>query len=60
MEATAALGLPRATALRRVVLPQALRVALPPLTSEYLGIFKNSTLAVAVGYQDFMAISATC
>jgi len=58
-EATAALGLPRATALRRVVLPQALRVALPPLTSEYLGIFKNSTLAVAVGYQDFMAISTT-
>jgi general L-amino acid transport system permease protein len=58
-EATAALGLPRATTLRRVVLPQALRVALPPLTSEYLGVFKNSTLAVAVGYQDFMAISTT-
>jgi len=58
-EATAALGLPPATTLRRVVLPQALRVAMPPLTSEYLGIFKNSTLAVAVGYQDFMAISTT-
>ena len=58
-EAAAALGLPRATMLRRVVLPQALRVAMPPLTSEYLGIFKNSTLAVAVGYQDFMAISTT-
>jgi general L-amino acid transport system permease protein len=58
-EATAALGLSRATTLRRVVLPQALRVALPPLTSEYLGIFKNSTLAVAVGYQDFMAIGNT-
>jgi general L-amino acid transport system permease protein len=59
VEATAALGLLRATTLRRVVLPQALRVAMPPLTSEYLGIFKNSTLAVAVGYQDFMAISTT-
>ncbi len=42
-----------------MVLPQALRVALPPLTSEYLGIFKNSTLAVAIGYQDFMAVSTT-
>jgi general L-amino acid transport system permease protein len=58
-EASAALGLSRVTVLRRVVLPQALRVALPPLTSEYLGIFKNSTLAVAIGYQDFMAISNT-
>jgi general L-amino acid transport system permease protein len=58
-EASSALGLSRGTALRRVVLPQALRVALPPLTSEYLGIFKNSTLAVAIGYQDFMAISNT-
>lgn len=58
-EAMSALGLPRRTALGRVVLPQALRVALPPLTSEYLGIFKNSTLAVAVGFQDFMAISNT-
>jgi general L-amino acid transport system permease protein len=58
-EASSALGLSRGTVLRRVVLPQALRVALPPLTSEYLGIFKNSTLAVAIGYQDFMAISNT-
>jgi general L-amino acid transport system permease protein len=58
-EASAALGLSRTTVLRRVVFPQALRVALPPLTSEYLGIFKNSTLAVAIGYQDFMAISNT-
>jgi general L-amino acid transport system permease protein len=58
-EATAALGLARGAALRKVVLPQALRVAIPPVTSEYMGIFKNSTLAVAVGYQDFMAISNT-
>lgn len=56
-EAGAALGLSPATLLRRVVLPQALRVALPPTSSEYMGIFKNSTLAVAVGYQDFMAVS---
>ena len=58
-EATAALGLSRTTTLWRVVFPQALRVAVPPLTSEYVGIFKNSTLAVAIGYQDFMAISTT-
>jgi len=56
-EAGAALGLSQPTLLRRVVLPQALRVALPPTSSEYMGIFKNSTLAVAVGYQDFMAVS---
>jgi general L-amino acid transport system permease protein len=58
-EATSALGLSRSTTLWRVVFPQALRVAAPPLTSEYVGIFKNSTLAVAIGYQDFMAISTT-
>jgi general L-amino acid transport system permease protein len=58
-DATAALGLTRRTTLWRVVFPQALRVAVPPLTSEYLGIFKNSTLAVAIGYQDFMAVSTT-
>ena len=58
-EATSALGLSHATTLWRVVFPQALRIAVPPLTSEYVGIFKNSTLAVAIGYQDFMAISNT-
>lgn len=58
-EATSALGLSRATTFWRVVFPQALRLAVPPLTSEYVGIFKNSTLAVAIGYQDFMAISTT-
>jgi general L-amino acid transport system permease protein len=58
-EATSALGLSRTTTYWRVVFPQALRVAVPPLTSEYVGIFKNSTLAVAIGYQDFMAISTT-
>jgi general L-amino acid transport system permease protein len=58
-EATSALGLSRSTTLLHVIAPQALRVGLPPLSSEYMGIFKNSTLAVAVGYQDFMAISNT-
>lgn len=58
-EAGAALGLSRATMLRRVVAPQALRVGLPPLASEYMGVFKNSTLAVVVGYQDFMAVGET-
>jgi general L-amino acid transport system permease protein len=58
-EAAAALDLSRSTTLRRVVFPQAFRVGAPSITSEYLGIFKNSTLAVAVGYQDFMAVSNT-
>ena len=58
-EASAALGVPRGIVLRGVILPQAFRVGVPSLTSEYLGIFKNSTLAVAIGYQDFMAVSET-
>lgn len=59
LEAASALGLTRAATLRRVLAPQALRVGLPPLASEYIGIFKNSTLAVAIGYQDFMAVGET-
>ncbi len=58
-EACAALGLGRRTVLARVVAPQAFRVGIPALSSEYMGIFKNSTLAVAVGYQDFMAVGET-
>jgi general L-amino acid transport system permease protein len=58
-EACSALGLSPATTLGRVIAPQALRVGIPPLASEYMGIFKNSTLAVAVGYQDFMAVGDT-
>jgi general L-amino acid transport system permease protein len=58
-EACTALGLSGPTTLGRVVAPQALRVGIPPLASEYMGIFKNSTLAVAVGYQDFMAVGET-
>jgi general L-amino acid transport system permease protein len=55
-EAASALGLRMAPTLRLVVLPQALRIIVPPLTSEYLGIIKNSSLAVAVGYPDLVAI----
>ncbi len=55
-EASEALGLSRGVMLRSVIAPQALRVGTPALSSEYLGVFKNSTLAIAVGYQDFMAV----
>ncbi|HTJ59036.1 MAG TPA: amino acid ABC transporter permease [Devosiaceae bacterium] len=55
-EAARALGLRHGTTLRLVILPQALRVIVPPLTSEYLNIIKNSSLAVAVGYADLVAV----
>lgn len=57
-EASAALGLHRGLALRLVILPQALRVIIPPLTSQYLNLIKNSSLAVAVGYPDLVAVFA--
>jgi general L-amino acid transport system permease protein len=58
-EASSALGLRRGLALRRVVLPQALRVIIPPMTSQYLNLTKNSSLAVAIGYQDIVSIANT-
>ena len=58
-EAAYALGLRRGQALRRVVLPQALRLIVPPLTSQYLNAIKNSSLAVAIGYPDFVSIVNT-
>jgi general L-amino acid transport system permease protein len=58
-EAAAALGLSRGQELRLVQLPQALRVIIPPLTSQYLNLTKNSSLAVAVGYPDLVSIAAT-
>ena len=58
-EAAASLGLTRWQALRLVQLPQALRVIIPPLTSQYLNLTKNSSLAVAVGYPDVLSIAAT-
>ncbi len=58
-EAAGALGLRSGTVLRQVVLPQALRVIIPPMTSQYLNLTKNSSLAVAIGYQDVFSIANT-
>jgi len=58
-EAGGALGLSRGVVLRRVVLPQALRVIVPPMTSQYLNLAKNSSLAIYIGYQDVMSIANT-
>jgi general L-amino acid transport system permease protein len=58
-EAAASLGLSRGQELRLVLLPQALRVIIPPVTSQYLNLTKNSSLAVAVGYPDLVSISST-
>lgn len=58
-EAARALGLPTGLILGRIVLPQALRVIVPPLTSQYLNLTKNSSLAVAIGYQDIVSIANT-
>jgi general L-amino acid transport system permease protein len=58
-EAAQALGLHRGKVLRMVVLPQSLRVIIPPMTSEYLSLTKNSSLAVAIGYQDIVSIANT-
>jgi general L-amino acid transport system permease protein len=57
-EAAMALGLRRGAMLRFVVVPQALRVIIPPLTNQYLNLTKNSTLATAVGYPDLVAVFA--
>jgi general L-amino acid transport system permease protein len=55
-EAARSLGLSEGQTLRLVVLPQALRVIVPPLASQYLNLTKNSSLAVIVGYQDLLAL----
>src|SRR6478736_5541234 len=57
-EAASARGLRRGMTLRLIVLPQALRVIIPPLTNQYLNLTKNSSLAVAVGYPDLFAVFA--
>lgn len=59
VEASYALGLNRFQTLRLIVFPQALRVIVPPLTSQYLNLIKNSSLAIAVGYPDVFYISNT-
>lgn len=58
-EAAAALGLRRNLALRLVVVPQAFRVIIPPLTSQYLNLTKNSSLGLAIGYPEVVAIGNT-
>jgi len=58
IEAAQALGLRSGATLRLVVLPQAMRVIVPPLTSQYLNLIKNSSLAVAIGYPDLVQIFA--
>ena len=58
-EAAAALGIRPGLTTRLVVLPQALRIIIPPLTSQYLNLTKNSSLAVAVGYADLVAVGGT-
>jgi len=58
MEAGASLGLQRGATLRLIVVPQALRVILPPLTNQYLNLTKNSSLAVAIGYPDLFSVFA--
>jgi len=55
-EAAAALGLRPGRTLRLVVVPQAMRVIVPPLTSQYLNLIKNSTLGVAIGYPDLVQV----
>jgi general L-amino acid transport system permease protein len=58
MEAGSSLGLARGATLRLIVVPQAMRVILPPLTNQYLNLTKNSSLAVAIGYPDLVSVFA--
>jgi general L-amino acid transport system permease protein len=59
VEAAKSLGLKPGQVLRLVILPQALRVIIPPLTSQMLNLTKNSTLAVAIGFPDFVSVANT-
>lgn len=58
-EASRALGLTNSQALRLVILPQSLRVIIPPITSQILNLIKNSSLAVGIGYPDFVSVANT-
>jgi len=58
-EAASALGLSQGQSMRLVMLPQALRVIIPPMTNQYLNLTKNSSLAVAIGYPDVVSIANT-
>jgi general L-amino acid transport system permease protein len=59
VEAARALGLSERDTLRQVIFPQALRIIVPPLTSQYLNLTKNSSLAIAVGYPDLFKVGTT-
>ena len=59
VEAARSLGLTGGQTLRLIVFPQALRVIIPPLTSQYLNLAKNSSLAIAIGYPDLFSVSKT-
>ena len=58
-EASKALGFKPSTMMQLIIFPQALRVMVPPLTSEFLNLVKNSSLAIAIGYSDIYAIGNT-
>jgi len=58
-EAFSALGMRSGVGLRLVIVPQAMRIIIPPLTSQYLNLTKNSSLAVAIGYPDLYAVGGT-
>lgn len=58
-EAANALGLKHSVTTRRIIIPQALRIIIPPLTSQYLNLTKNSSLAVAVGFADLVSVGGT-
>lgn len=59
MEAARSLGLTAGQALRLVVFPQALRIMVPPVTSQYLNLAKNSSLAIAIGFPDLFSVAGT-
>jgi general L-amino acid transport system permease protein len=59
VDAAYSMGLERRGALRYVILPQALRLIVPPMTSQYLNLTKNSSLAVAIGYPDLVSVANT-
>jgi general L-amino acid transport system permease protein len=59
VEAARATGLTAFQTLRLVIFPQALRVIVPPLTSQYLNLTKNSSLALAIGYPDLLGVTST-
>jgi general L-amino acid transport system permease protein len=58
-EATQALGFKSSTAMRLVIFPQAVRIIIPPMTSQYLNLIKNSSLAMAVGFQEIVGVGNT-